>query len=349
MIGDQRVRVLCAGNLVADLFVPPLAAMPAAGQLCVTEDFLPSTGGCAANVAVGLTRLGVPAAVSGLVGSDIFGDFIRGDLQSKGLAVDGIRRSAQHGTSKTVILPVSGEDRRYIHTFGCNLEFAAADVDLSLLGSGDVLYIGGFLAMPGLVGSEVGALFAEARRRGIQTVLDVVVPAGHGAALAPQLTSVLPHVDWFLPNEEEAEALLGIPDPPSQAGALLNYGCRNVVITRGGEGLYFADAETRRSFLAFAVEVVDGSGAGDALTAGLVLGLLEGWKSEEALTFASAVGALCCTKLGCSAGIPSRDEVEAFARTASVRRPANPAPPQAVRDVDSPDVPAPIFSDAFDG
>ena len=52
MTGNRNpIRVLCAGILVADIFVPSLPSLPAAGELCATDDFLLDTGGCAANVA----------------------------------------------------------------------------------------------------------------------------------------------------------------------------------------------------------------------------------------------------------------------------------------------------------
>ena len=50
--------VVCAGILVADLFVPPLERLPAGGDLVVTEDFLVQPGGCAANTAISLAKLG---------------------------------------------------------------------------------------------------------------------------------------------------------------------------------------------------------------------------------------------------------------------------------------------------
>src|SRR5437660_775340 len=62
-------QVLCLGILVADVFVPPLPALPAAGELRATDDFLLDTGGCAANVATCLARLGIRAAVLGRVGN----------------------------------------------------------------------------------------------------------------------------------------------------------------------------------------------------------------------------------------------------------------------------------------
>src|SRR6266704_1225630 len=114
----QPPSVVCAGILVADLFVPPLERLPIGGDLVVTEDFLVQPGGCAANTAISLAKLGVSVSVVGKVGTDIFGDAVERDLQTNGVRTDALRRSSTYGTSKTVILPVIGEDRRYIHTIG---------------------------------------------------------------------------------------------------------------------------------------------------------------------------------------------------------------------------------------
>ena len=60
------------------------------------------------------------------------------------------------------------------------------------------------------------------------------------------------------------------------------------------------------------VEVVEPSGAGDAFAAGLVFGLLEGWDLPRCLDFASLLGASACTRLGCTAGLPTRAEAYAY-------------------------------------
>jgi sugar/nucleoside kinase (ribokinase family) len=75
------IDVLCTGILVADHFVPPLPRLPAEGELLKVDGMLLDTGGCAANVATDLARLGARAAVAGMVGADSFGDFIRADLE----------------------------------------------------------------------------------------------------------------------------------------------------------------------------------------------------------------------------------------------------------------------------
>src|SRR5258708_17810809 len=85
-----EIRVLCAGILVADIFVPSLPSLPAAGELCATDDFLLDTGGCAANVATCLAPLDLGAAACGRVGNDVFGDLVLSDLESKGIDVSAV-------------------------------------------------------------------------------------------------------------------------------------------------------------------------------------------------------------------------------------------------------------------
>jgi 5-dehydro-2-deoxygluconokinase len=77
----------------------------------------------------------------------------------------------------------------------------------------------------------------------------------------------------------------------------------------GGDGLLIRTATDTRLLTASRVEVVDESGAGDAFAAGLIVGIVEGWPLEPSLRFASEVGALACTALGCSAGIPNLEQV----------------------------------------
>jgi hypothetical protein len=67
--------VLCAGIIVADHVSSPIAHLPAAGDLVLADQLLLTIGGCAANVAVDLVKLGVNAAVVGRVGGDVFGHF----------------------------------------------------------------------------------------------------------------------------------------------------------------------------------------------------------------------------------------------------------------------------------
>ncbi len=304
--------VLCAGILVADLFVPPLPRLPVQGELLKVDGMLLDTGGCAANTATDLARLGVRSAVAGMVGADFFGEFIRADLTRKGLAdVSAIRVDHGSSTSQTVILPVQGEDRRYIHALGANASFSLADIDLQSVARARVLYVGGYFILPRLDPPSLASLLHFAREHNVRTVLDVagVDPKGALEALAP----VLPYTDVFLPNDDEAALITGESEPARQAEKLRRMGAATVIVTRGEKGATAATADGRLlSVGAYPIDFVDASGSGDAFDAGVIVGLLEGWEIRRTLPFASAVGASCCTRLGCTAGVFSRPQAEAF-------------------------------------
>jgi len=304
--------VLCAGILVADLFVPPLAALPDAGQLVATEDFLMDSGGCAANTSTTLARLGVKARVAGKVGDDNYGFFIMQDLARKGVETSGVSTSRRYGTSKTMILPVIGEDRRFIHTFGANADFSAADIDRESLAGASVFYVGGYMVLPDLLQDDLAALFQLARSHGVRTALDVVVPAGGASVSMHDLERVLPLVDVFMPNDQEAQRLTGEGDPRRQAEALLRAGCETVVITMGGRGALLMDRAQIIEAPAFSVALVDSSGAGDAFAGGFIAGMLAGLSQADALRFAGAIGASCCMQLGCTTGIFTREQSAVF-------------------------------------
>jgi sugar/nucleoside kinase (ribokinase family) len=277
--------------------------LPRAGELKKTEKFLQAAGGCAMNVAADLRRLGRSAALAGMVGEDMFGDFVIREAERCGIIASGVQRSSQSQTSNTVIIPVRGEDRRYLHSTGANSDFSLAGFDRSLLEGAGVLYVGGYLAMPKFNPVDLADLFHYARQRQLITLLDVIVPVGATVSLS-EVEDVLPHTDYFLPNDDEARRLTGCEDVRGQAETLsrLNPECC-VVITRGVRG---CTAKWRSEWIetpAYPVESVDESGAGDAFTAGLIAGILEGWPLDRILRFASVVGASCTRALGCTDGV----------------------------------------------
>ncbi len=304
--------VICLGILVADIFSSPMDSLPKAGELKITEQFLLSAGGCAANTAACLRRLDRTVTVLGKVGRDAFGDFVLSDLERLGIETSSIQRSPTRHTSETFILNVRGEDRRYLHHIGANADFSLADVDFSVLQDARILYVGGYCAMPSFSPAELAELFREAKVKSLTTVLDVVVPAGAKASLN-DVAAALPYTDYFLPNEDESQALTGLAAPREQAEAFsrLNPHC-TIVITQGPRGSMAKQGKRFVETKGFAMDSIDGSGAGDAFAAGLITGLLEGWPLERTLRFASAVGASCTTAVGCTAGVFHFDEAVKF-------------------------------------
>jgi len=243
---------------------------------------------------------------------DGFGDFVEQALRQKGVDISGVKRSTAYGTSKTVILPVAGADRRFIHTIGANADFTAHDIDRALLATARVFYLGGYFVLPQLRQAELAEACCFARAQGAYTVLDVVTPATGSMASLEGLLEILPHVDVFMPNEEEAHALTGETDPRRQAERFLAAGCGTAIITRGAQGALLMSSQQIIEAPAPDMATIDQSGAGDAFAAGYITGLLEGWSAAEALSFAGVLGASACTQLGCTPGAFTRAQAEAY-------------------------------------
>lgn len=306
----EAVPVVCAGVVVADHLCTPISHVPAAGELVAADELVLALGGCAANAAVDLAKLGVRAAVCGRIGDDVFGRYVSETLVEHGVDVRGIRVDPTRATSQTLIVNVKGQDRRFIHSFGANRGLTIEDIDAAIGPQTRVLYVGGFLILPALDAEALAERFRRARSHGIWTVLDVATP-GPGDYLR-HLRPVLPETDVFLPNTDEAALILGDADPVAQARAFRALGARRVVITRGEHGAVAISDETSVRLGTYAVDYLDGSGGGDAFDAGYIAGLLDGRDELDCLRLASAIGASCVRAIGTTAGVFTRAEADAF-------------------------------------
>jgi ribokinase len=93
---------------------------------------------------------------------------------------------------------------------------------------------------------------------------------------------------------------------------MLARGVATAIITLGSEGALVAGREVRERVSAFPVIPVDTTAAGDTFCGAFAAAIVEGKSLREAATFASAAAALCVTRLGAQASIPSRGEIEAL-------------------------------------
>jgi sugar/nucleoside kinase (ribokinase family) len=317
---QPNADVLCAGIVVADHVCSPISHVPQAGELVMADRLLLTIGGCAANVAVDLVKMDVAAAVVGRVGGDVFGRIVADLLRDCGVDVSALAVSPDADTSQTLIVNVAGQDRRFIHTFGANAHFSAADIPPDQLAHCKVLYLGGYLVMPQVHQDELIGVFAAARKTGVRTVLDVVTPGRRD--YLPHFEKLLPHVDVFLPNRDEAELITGEAEPLHQAEKFRRLGVGTVVITSGGDGAILVNDRLRLRAGTYKVPFVDGSGGGDAFAAGFICGLLRDLPPEECLRLASALGASCVRAIGTTPGVFTGNECTAFLKenTLSIER-----------------------------
>jgi ribokinase len=153
-------------------------------------------------------------------------------------------------------------------------------------------------------------------------VLEVCAKAGVPVMLDPAPAADLPEkvweqVAWFTPNETEAAHYVGDGSNAEEiAKRLLAKGLRGVALKRGGEGAYVAVAGGRSEWVKpFKVGAIDTVAAGDCFNGAFAVALLEGKDPWTAARFANAAAAICVTRKGAAASMPTRDEVDAFLNT----------------------------------
>lgn len=306
------IDVLCAGLIVADHVCAPIAAFPPSGELRLTDRLELTIGGSAANVAMDLARLGLSPAIGGRIGTDPLGKFVLDVLQSAGVDCSAVTISPTAQTSATMVVNVIGDDRRFIHAAGANVEFTGLELSADTIRQAKVLCIGGFGLNPALSGENVARMFRIAREAGVFTALDVVID--DPAAMPEMLRPVLPWTDLFLPNTDEARMITGETDPLRQASRFRADGARTVVVTCGGRGVLLASPEITLRGAAYPVECVDGTGGGDAFIAGYLAGHLSGEPPRRCLELGSAVGASCVRAMGATTGVFTKQELEEYVR-----------------------------------
>ena len=267
-------------------------------------------GGCAANVAIDLAKQAVAVDVCGCVGGDASAEVLLQSLAAAGVGCGQVHRLHSHPTSKTVILLVEGEDRRYIHVFGANAAFDIGQIRRDWIDGLKVFYLGGLFAMPGVRTDELAELLGYCRQRGIVTVVDVVVSQDQPGI--DQLRLLLPYIDYFLPNDDEARRLTGFADTEGQIEVFLRQGVGDGRHHPRPDGAVAADRPTTLASRHLPVESIDPSGSGDAFAAGVVTGILRQWDMAQTLRYAAALGASATTAIGTTDGVFTAEQARAF-------------------------------------
>lgn len=295
------VDVLCAGFACHDL-VFDVPHHPAADEKVRSSALLNCGGGLASNAAVTAARLGCRTAFAGYIGNDVYGDFHMAELQADRVNTDWVIRGSEPTPLSTILVKPNG--LRTIVSYRGNSEGACAGQhDLSSLHAKSILIDGNQFAF-------AEELTAHARAHNIPVVIDA-------DALRPQTAALVEQVNYVVASERFAEEYGG---SSAEAGlAKLATVAPNVVVTLGHRGLIWQQGATHGRMGAFAINAIDTTGAGDAFHGAIAAGLALGMGWEELLRYASAVGALCCTKVGGRVGIPTAAEVAAFLASQQLR------------------------------
>lgn len=306
----MSVDVVTVGVVCADVMVRPVESLPKRGSLALVPKLEIHLGGLAGVTASILCRLGAKAAFAGRLGQDGFGDYIISNLASHGVDVSRVRRTAECGTSATVVLISADGERTFLHHLGTNVLTSEEDIDFDLVSTAKVLHWGGTSITPGLDGEPIGRVFQKARAMGVMTSMDTCYD-GKGIWF-PHIEHALPHLDIAMSSIEEARCYTGKQSPEDIADFYRSFGVKTVMVKMGGEGLYVKNDTEAHHIPAHKVPVVDTTGAGDAACGGFLYGVIHGWDLLRCGQLANAVGALTVQVMGGAEGIRSLDETLAF-------------------------------------
>lgn len=295
-------RVATIGLHIVDILGFPVSAVPEGQGIAFLDEIRMTPAGTCAATAMGLAKLGVPTATFGVVGDDDLGRWMTGRLAEYGVDTTGIDVTSEVPTSATMLPIRPNGERPALHVRGANTLVTEETFDWDAISAAQHLHVGGTSLLPGIDGAPTARLLQRAKSLGMTTSLDLIFDPScdYEHLLGP----CYEHLDYFLPNEEDAIAISGTDGRDAAAAYFLGRGVANVAITLGPDGAIFAGQHTD-SFTVPAppVAVVDTTGCGDAFSAGLIAGVVTGRPPLGAVELGVACGSLVATGLGSDAGI----------------------------------------------
>ena len=306
MPAHSEFDLVVLGDCNPDLVLSGTEIDPLFGQV---ERFVDAAdlmiGGSGGILACGAARLGLRTALVGMVGDDLFGNFMRDALTQRGVDTSGIVVDASARTGVTVILSRPG-DRAILTFSGTFSSFGGADVDAKLLTAARHVHVASYFLQTSLAPS-LPTLFERARDAGATTSVDPNWDPHE--EWDSGLRELLRSVDVFLPNAEEAIRISGVQDTREAARELAAYGPLTAVKLGAagalavGSGGQFVEAPGLDG-----VEPVDAVGAGDSFDAGFLTALLSDWSAERAVSLGCACGALSTRVVGGTGAQPTLAE-----------------------------------------
>ncbi len=306
--------VTVVGVHVLDTHVLRVESIPGGSDGALVDTIRMSPAGTAGGTGVVLARLGAEVHSIGAVGTDPVGDTLVALLEREGVDTTRLASTPDHQTSASVLPVRPNGDRPAWHCVGANGAIDPAAIDLASIPGLTHVHLGGpeFLGGP-----AAGELLATAHALGCSTSVDVLAPGDPD--LLAWIADCLPHTDYLLPNDEQVLGFTGASSLEEGARALVDAGARCVAVTQGAKGALVVTAGASHEVSAYAVDVVDTTGCGDAFSAGFLRGRTLGLDLPDAAALGCATAAQVAQGVGTDHGTYDLASVREFAAGAEQR------------------------------
>ena len=324
----RHFDLACLGRLAVDLYAQQVGA-----RLEDVASFAKYLGGSSANIAFGVARLGLRAAMISRVGDEQMGRFLLETLQREGCDTRQVQIDPERLTG-LVLLGLKDRDTfplLFVRENCADMAIDAAAIPEEFIsGCRALLITGTHLSTPTVRAASLAAL-GHAAKHGVVRVLDIdyrpvlwgLTKRGEGAnryvadaAVTSRLQEVLPQFDLLIGTEEEfmiagsgAGDLLGAlrrVREVSSAALVVKLGAKGCCFIEGAIPARLEDAPTA---LGERIEVMNVLGAGDAFAAGLMTGFLQGEDFQGAAKIANACGAIVVSRHACAPAMPTPAEL----------------------------------------
>lgn len=298
-------NICVIGSLNMDLVVN-VDTMPKPGQTIIGSNFKEVPGGKGANQAVAMARLNGNVTMIGKVGEDGFGQTLINSLKNDKVDTTYIQ-TAKGATGVALITVDKNAQNSIVVSPGANFEVKEDDIDNNI---------------EAIKNSDIVVLQLETPLDTIKYALNKAKELNKYTILNPAPAvklddEIIKNIDLLTPNETELEIISGVSieteeDIQKASQIMIEKGVKELIVTLGSKGSLYINKEKSMFKKAYKVEAVDTTAAGDSYTGALAVALSQYKGMEEAMDFASKVGALSVLKEGAQSSLPTLEDVENF-------------------------------------
>lgn len=336
--------VLCLGEILVDWVSTTVGA-----ELAKAETFTKAPGGAPANTAVGLARQGVKTGFIGRVSNDEFGRWLRSVLEENGIetTLTIADDSAQTRMAYVVTTPTGDRKLAEFTKIACaDARLTPEDLVETHFQSACVLHFGSISLIASPVAEATERAVELARKNKLLISYDPNVRLGlwpTPEACKNKIIATLSWADIVKINEDELFFLTGSRELSAAERLRKEHNIPILIITLDHRGAHVSTARGSKTVPGFQVKLVEATGAGDGFNSGVLSGLLPHLRDDsqslrkaggdrrkvveqletaelaEIIKRANAIGAITCTRAGAIPALPTRDELDRFLETVSVK------------------------------